>query len=304
MRDAACRELVALFRARPFVFLTGDLGFNALEALRDVMGDRFINAGVAEQNMVSVAAGLASRGLDAWVYSIAPFCYARPFEQIRNDLCQQDLPVKLVGNGGGYAYGSMGATHHALEDYGALLCLPNLHAFVPAFSSDLRVLIPKLASFTHPAYLRLGRCEAPSGYEVPPYAAWRKLVSGPGPVVLAIGPVVGGLLRDLERLRARSQPELWVLTELPLSTNTLPDEFLAALERTRRLCIVEEHTAHGGLGQMLAYWLLSRSFSVDRFEHLCSRGYPSGTYGSQAFHRRESGLDGDGLLQCLERLQA
>ncbi len=103
------------------VFLTGDLGFMALEPLRDRLGDRFINCGVAEQNMVTVAAGLAKEGFDVWVYSIAPFCYARALEQIRNDVCLHGLPVRVLGNGGGYGYGVMGPTHHALEDYGILL---------------------------------------------------------------------------------------------------------------------------------------------------------------------------------------
>ena len=82
MRDVACRSWIERFERDPFVFMTGDLGFNALEPLRNAMGERFINAGVAEQNMVSVAAGLASQGLSVWAYSIAPFVYARPFEQI------------------------------------------------------------------------------------------------------------------------------------------------------------------------------------------------------------------------------
>ena len=124
MRNAFCQALVEAASRAEFVFLTGDLGFRALEPLRDALGSRFINAGVAEQNMVSVAAGLARSGLRPWVYSIAPFVYARPFEQIRNDVCLHRLPVVLVGNGGGYGYGVMGATHHALEDYGSLLCLP------------------------------------------------------------------------------------------------------------------------------------------------------------------------------------
>ena len=117
------------------------------------MGERFINAGVAEQNMVSVAAGLARTGLRPWVYSIAPFVYARPFEQIRNDVCLHGLPVVLVGNGGGYGYGVMGATHHALEDYGALLCLPGLRAYVPAFDSDVEAMVPKLFAAAHPGLL-------------------------------------------------------------------------------------------------------------------------------------------------------
>src|ERR1700722_10031779 len=126
MRNVFCQSLVEASRHPEFVFLTGDLGSKALEPLRDALGERFINAGVAEQNMVSVGAGLAKAGLRPWVYSIAPFVYARPFEQIRNDVCLHRLPAVLVGNGGGYGYGVMGATHHALEDYGSMLCLPHI----------------------------------------------------------------------------------------------------------------------------------------------------------------------------------
>ena len=146
MRNVFCQALVEAASRPDFVFLTGDLGYKALEPLRDAMGSRFINAGVAEQNMVSVAAGLARSGLRPWVYSIAPFVYARPFEQIRNDVCLHKLPVVLVGNGGGYGYGVMGATHHALEDYGALLCLPHIRAYVPAFDADVRAMTSELFS--------------------------------------------------------------------------------------------------------------------------------------------------------------
>jgi transketolase len=304
MRNQACRQWMTLFESWSFVFLTGDLGFRALEPLRDVMGERFINAGVAEQNMVSVAAGLASGGVDVWAYSIAPFLYARPFEQIRNDVCMHDLPVKLVGNGGGYGYGAMGASHHALEDYGALLGLPEMNAFVPAFASDLEQLIPRLARFPHPAYLRLGRCEKPDGVELPPYAPWRQLVPGDGPVVLVVGPLVGGLLAEWASRPHALRPDLWVLSELPVEANPVPDAFLASLERSRGLLVVEEHVAQGGAGQMIARFLLLNGIRLGSFEHACAQGYPSGRYGSQAFHRAESGLDPRSLDHRLERLQS
>ena len=104
MRNVLCQALVAEASRADFVFLTGDLGYGALEPLRAVMGPRFINAGVAEQNMVSVAAGLTATGIRPWVYSIAPFVYSRALEQIRNDISLHDLPVRLVGNGGGFAW--------------------------------------------------------------------------------------------------------------------------------------------------------------------------------------------------------
>ena len=149
MRNILCDTLTKCSDNPKLVFLTGDLGYQALEPLQQTLGERFINAGVAEQNMVSVAAGLAKIGLQPWVYSISPFVYARPFEQIRNDVCLHDFPVRLVGNGGGYAYGVMGATHHALEDYGAMLCLMNMRVFVPAFAADVLEIINQLHSFNH-----------------------------------------------------------------------------------------------------------------------------------------------------------
>ena len=144
MRNVFCKSLVAQARRPDFVFLTGDLGYKALEPLRDAMGERFLNAGIAEQNMVSVVRGAGPDRAAPWVYSIAPFVYARPFEQIRNDICLHGFPVVLVGNGGGYAYGVMVATHHAIEDYGVLLGLPGLRAYVPAFDSDVEAMVPKL----------------------------------------------------------------------------------------------------------------------------------------------------------------
>lgn len=111
MRKQLCDALVARADSPNMAFLTGDLGFMALEPLHEKMGEHFINAGVAEQNMISVAAAMARQGWDTWVYSIAPFCYARPFEQIRNDIAFHKLPVRLIGNGGGYGYGVMGPTH-------------------------------------------------------------------------------------------------------------------------------------------------------------------------------------------------
>src|SRR5271167_2666914 len=144
MRQAFCNGLVQQALLPEFVFLTGDLGFKALEPLQSALGQRFINAGVSEQNMVSVAAGLARSGLRPWTYSIAPFLYARPFEQIRNDVCFHGLPVILVGNGGGYGYGVMGSSHHALEDYGVLLSLPGMQVHVPAFDADIAGAIEQL----------------------------------------------------------------------------------------------------------------------------------------------------------------
>lgn len=299
MRSELSQTLVGLASHPDFAFLTGDLGFMALEPVAAAAGARFINAGVAEQNMVSVAAGLARAGLKPWVYSIAPFLYARPFEQIRNDVCHHDLPVFLVGNGGGYAYGVMGATHHAIEDYGVLLTLPNLTAYVPAFGEDVAAAIPRIEAAARPAYLRLGRDEKPAGMALPAYAPWRKLLDGEDAVLLVVGPIAGGLLGALATRPGPVRPALWVLSELPVVPAALPEAFLADVRRTEHLVVVEEHVAQGGVGQMIARALLVRGAAPARFDHRCAVGYPSGTYGSQVFHRRECGLDPASVLATL-----
>ena len=299
MRNALCNSLVKISSRQDFVFLTGDLGFGALEPLRAAAGDRFINAGVAEQNMVSVAAGLAKKGLSPWVYSIAPFAYARPFEQIRNDVCLHDLPVKIVGNGGGYAYGVMGATHHAIEDYGAMLTLQHMRAFVPAFSEDVSFQVEALATATHPTYFRLGRCEKPADFELPAYAPWRKLISGRRGVILGVGPVAGSYIAPLLELPDADRPNLWVVAELPVDEETIPWEFLNDLAVSSELIVAEEHVLQGSVGQSLAHSLLRLGQSPSEFSHLYARGYPSGNYGSQQFHRAESGLDIHSLLSRL-----
>jgi transketolase len=287
MRQEFCQTLIE-FSGRPeFVFLTGDLGFMALEPLRDAMGQRFINAGVAEQNMVGVAAGLAKSGLRPWVYSIAPFLYARPFEQIRNDVCLHNLPVVFVGNGGGYGYGVMGSTHHALEDYGALLTLPNMRAYIPAFDSDLRYMIQELMTVKHPAYLRLGYSEQPSWLVPGPYAAWRRVLPGDGPTVAFVGPLAGGALDAIRE--SGVDADCWLVSELPI--HRPPPEFLSSVSNSGYLLVVEEHVAGGGFGQMLASELLAAGVSPAHFVHRPALGYVSGLYGSQKFHRKECGID-------------
>lgn len=299
MRNIFCQAMVQRVASPEFVFLTGDLGYGALEPLQKAAGGRFLNAGIAEQNMVSVAAGLARTGLKPWVYSIAPFLFARPLEQVRNDVCLHNLPVKLVGNGGGYAYGVMGASHHAIEDYGILLSLLNMRVFVPAFAADIPPMVEKLEKAGYPAYLRLGRDEKPKDLVLKDYAAWRKLLGGGGPTLLITGPIAGGIIGALAPLAEKKRPNTWVLTELPLEEN-LPDGFREDLRNSGHLMVVEEHVSHGGVGEALGRHLLLKGEAPARFTHFFAKGYLSHYYGSQQFHRRECGLTVENILEAME----
>src|SRR3990167_3479873 len=129
---------------KKILFLTGYLGFNALENVQKVMGDRFINVGVAEQNMITMAAALASQGFTVLCYSIAPFIVFPPAEQIRLDVCLHNLNVKIIGNGGGYGYGIMGATHHAIEDIAVISSFQNMRCFIPFCAEDTDAVVKSM----------------------------------------------------------------------------------------------------------------------------------------------------------------
>ena len=300
MRKQLCDALVARAALQQdMVFLTGDLGFMAMEPLQAALGPRFINAGVAEQNMVSVAAGLARQGMEVWAYSIAPFCYARAFEQIRNDVAFHDLPVKLIGNGGGYGYGVMGPTHHAIEDYGVLLTLPNMRVLVPAFDEDMAAVVEQAGHCAHPAYIRMGRGELPAGVAAPAYAPWRQLTTGGGPVIIAVGPLAGTLVDSCNALSEGYRPNLWVMGELPLFQSPLPDLIVTQLGKTGELHVVEEHVARGSVGSELALYCLQHSIRLVHFVHHPARAHHFERYGSQTYLRHASELDAASILKKL-----
>lgn len=269
-------------------FLTGDLGFMALEEVEAAFGKRFINAGVAEQNMIGVAAGLAREGATVFVYSIAPFCYARPFEQIRNDICFSDLPVCLVGNGGGYAYGHMGPTHHALEDCAAMNAL-GVRVLVPAFDEDLPAMLSKISC---PTYLRLGYDVKPKDAAVPEYAPWRQVLSGAQGAIAALGPLAGVTWQALLDFPFEQRPAVWAVTEF--NDQAIPSAFWDQIEG-KPMYVSEEHVASGGLGMHIALAMAKIGVRPSRFGHRYALGYPTGRYGSQAFHRAQCALDADGV---------
>jgi len=299
MRDEFAQAMIALFRERSdLVFVTGDVGFMALEGIAQTYGERFINAGVAEQNMVSLAAGLAREGHLAWVYSMAPFVAFRPYEQIRTDVCLHGLPVKLVGNGGGYGYGIMGATHHALEDVGAMRVLPNMRLYVPLTATDVGQVVSMMAQDPLPNYLRLNTA-APIPAEVPPFAPWRRIKRGRTTVVVGLGPVVGNLY-EVGAEDLLDDLEIWSVGTLPLAE--LPADLIASIEEKRRVVTMEEHYLSCGLAEALSYRLLNQGVHPRSFTSLHAKGYPSGRYGSQRWHQEESGLAGQALRWQLERV--
>ncbi len=281
------------------IFLTGDLGYMALEPLRDEIGDRFINAGVAEQNLISVAAGLAHEGLLPICYSIAPFIVFRPAEQIRLDVCLHNLNVKIIGNGGGYGYGIMGSTHHALEDVAVLSSFQNMRCFIPWCNADVQTVTDAMFNYQGPSYLRLGAGELPQNATLSDFAPVRRVAVGEKVTVVAMGPVVINALKALEGLSPNTV-DVFVVSQMPLPE--LSQELIESLRKTKRLVVVEEHIARGGVCEALALRILEAGISIEALIHHPALGYPNGRYGSQAYHQKINALDPESIRESLVKL--
>ena len=288
-------ETIAQSR-KDLMLLTGDLGFMALEGVAQVLEKRFVNVGVSEQNMMSMAAALAHEGMTPLCYSIAPFAVFRPAEQIRLDICLHNKNVKIVGNGGGYGYGIMGATHHAIEDLAMLSSFQNMVCYVPFHNGDVASVCDAMLARKGPAYLRLGFGVPPVGIISTPYSSIRKIASGHTWTVVGIGPVILNALRAAHELRGGA--DVFVVSELPCPE--LSQDLIESLQRTGKVLIVEEHVERGGLAEWLCLMLMKAGLHPQVW-HQCAKGYPDNLYGSQAFHQKQCGLDEKHLLGLMSQ---
>ena len=240
MRNTFINYLTELAAKDPRIFLVvGDLGFTVIEPFRDSFPDRFLNAGVAEQNMTAVAAGIAREGYHVFTYSIANFTTLRCMEQIRNDVCYHNLPVCVVSVGGGFMYGNLGPTHHATEDIGMMRVLPGMRVFVPFSKTSTRVAVDEILSEKKPAYLRIGREDMPFDQVADNNFSLIQKREGAREAVIS----VGQLGRDTEALAEEKNADWYALCRIkPLDDVALQN----IADRYDAITVVEDHQRHGG----------------------------------------------------------
>lgn len=259
------------------LFLTGDLGFNAFEDIKEKLGKRFLNLGVAEQNMIGVAAGLALEGFTPWVYSIATFATYRCFEQIRNDVCLHNLPVRLVGNGGGYTYGVLGSTHHAIEDLGILKTLPHIQLFFPAMPEQVSKATKLMNSLSGPSYLRLG-ITSHTHNVTPIYENPKTLTAcyqnGSKALVIGVGHTTQVLLEALKN-GLLSNVEVWSVSQFPV---VLEKELLNKMATAKKIIFVEEHNKYGSISESLSEHCSGTNLSFCAVDTQLKTGYGSIKY--------------------------
>jgi len=297
MRTAFIETLCELAREDERIWLlTGDLGYSVLESFRDRFPGRFVNVGVAEQNMISVATGLSMCGKKVFTYSIANFPTQRCLEQIRNDVCYHEANVKIVAVGGGVAYGAQGMTHHATEDLAIMRALPNMTVLAPGDPIETALLTRAAAVWPGPCYLRLGKATEPVVHKTTPDAQIGKAIivrEGRDITLIVTGGMLDNTVQAAEHL-ANQGIEARVLsmhTLKPLDTEAI----LAAAQKTRGIVTVEEHTVIGGLGSAVAETLITLGYDGVPVQRLGLPDAFSKGIGGQEYLQRLSYLSVDGI---------
>jgi len=234
-------------------FLTGDLGFSVLERFYNRFPERYVNVGVAEQNMTGIAAGLALAGKIVFTYSIANFPTLRCVEQIRNDVCYHNANVKIVAVGGGLVYGAQGVTHHGTEDLAIMRALPNMMVVAPGDPVEAALATRAIVERPGPCYLRLGRAGEPIVHQTPPDFRIGKAITvreGSDVTLIATGGMLYNTMQAGEQLTQQGVQGrvLSMHTIKPLDTGAV----LAAAQETDAIMTIEEHSIIGGLGSAVA----------------------------------------------------
>lgn len=288
------------------VLLTGDLGFTVLEPFRDRFPKRFFNVGVAEQNMVGVATGLAEAGMVPFCYSIGTFASLRPFEFIRNGPVLHHLPVRVIGLGAGFEYGTAGPSHYSLEDIGIMRTQPGLAVIAPADFEQAGAALNATWDLPGPVYYRLGKDDKSvmpgleGRFELGRTQTVRK-GKGDELLIFTCGPIsLDVALAANDLAKGGIDAEVVVVA----SVSPVPEhDLVESLGRHRVALTIETHSVTGGLGSLVAEVIADHGIGT-RLVRLGVRTGSEGRSGSVAHMHARHGLDRSGIVNAARRLLA
>ena len=301
MRTAFIETLFEFAKEDPrIVLIVGDLGFGVVTPFMEQLPQQFVNAGVAEQNMTGLAAGMALSGKIVFTYSIANFPVLRCLEQIRNDVCYHNANVRIVPVGGGMAYGSLGPSHHATEDLAVMRVMPTLVVLAPGDPVETRLAVKALVEHQGPAYLRLGRAgEEVVHVDEPVFEIGKAICVRQGDDATLIS--TGGMLHDT--MAAANVLSEQGLQARVLSMHTVKpldiEAVLRAARETPAIFTIEEHSIIGGLGGAVAEVLMEAIQRPRVFKRIGLDGQFSSLVGTQEFLREHYGCDAAGIIRSV-----
>jgi len=298
MRNAFADEITKIGATDPrVVLLSGDIGNRLFDKFKQNNEGRFFNCGVAEANMMGVAAGMAMSGMRPFIYTITPFTTTRCFEQIRVDACYHEAPVVIVGTGSGLSYAELGPTHHSCEDLAILRVLPNLTVLAPADEIELRLCLRAALEIPGPVYMRIGKKGEPVVHDRDiSLDIGRSITTRDGTDVCLIStgtmlPVVVNAAEELGKKGVSARVESFH-TVKPLDQHTLAEVFSSMPV----VAVVEEHSRLGGLGGSIAEWLAQQAGAQARLISFGTDDEFMHEVGSQNYARRRFGLTTENIV--------
>lgn len=300
MRRGFVNALIELAAKDKDVYLlTGDLGFNAFEPFIEKFPDQYINCGIAEQHMVGMAAGMALSGKKPYVYSIVPFLTFRALEQIRADVCYQNVNVKLIGVGGGFSYGSLGCTHVVMEDLAVMRTLPNMTVVSPSDMLETESLVYNMYKTQNPTYLRLTNAGQHVVHQT------RPILNLGDPIVFKKGADLAVIVTGIQasfciQIADELKKEGTEITVIGMPTLKPINEkmLLAAIGDSKKILTVEEHSIIGGLGAAVSEILEKHQWQGSMKRLGIYDAFPT-KVGTSDYLRTEYGLDKEGIKKTI-----
>ena len=303
MRDAFINALTDLaVNDKNIVLLTGDLGFGVFEEFEARFPGQYFNVGIAEQNMMGLAAGLSLEGKKVVAYSIGNFASLRCLEQIRNDACYHDASITVVASGGGFSYGSLGMSHHTTEDLAILRALPNMVVVAPCTREEAKEATKQLVSSKGVGYLRLDKTAAEEAAEAQPFSIGKSRIFREGTDITLIA--TGGILE--EAVLAAKELESFGLDVKIVGMHTVKpidkEEILKSARETGGLVVIEEHNKDGGLGSAVAEVCMDHSVLPNKFLRIGLNNTFSSIVGSQHYLRAQYEIDHNAIVDSVKKL--
>ncbi len=293
----------AALKNKKIHFLTGDLGHAYEDDFKKNIPNQYINAGIAEQNMMGIAAGLALSGMKVFVYSISPFVTMRCFEQVKNDVCYQNVDVNIIGVGGGFSYGPYGNTHCSIEDIAVMRVLPNMKIVCPANPLEAEQLTKQIINLHGPIYMRIGRGKEPmpkKEYSVTFKKCYR-VKEGKDGVILSTGTILTECELAIELLLKRgfNFSLINIHTIKPIDQDLVTD----LVKNYNAIFTVEEHSIIGGLGSTIAEIISEKTRKNIKFKRFGVNDIYLHEIGSQEYLRDKHGISAqkiaDSIIQSL-----
>lgn len=302
MRDTVIKTLIELGKQdKNIELITGDLGFGVLKSFWETLPDQFVNAGIAEQNMTGVAAGMALEGKKVFTYSIGNFPTLRCLEQIRNDCAYHNANVNIICVGGGYVYGSLGMSHHATEDIAILRALPDVTVICPGDPVEAALAVKKIANTQGTCYLRLGRGSEKNvntvikEFEIGKAYKLRDAKDLPKKAaIFSTGAILEETSKACDMLEEQgiAVEQYSFPTVKPIDSDVIKD----CAERFDHIFTVEEHNVVGGFGSAVAE-VLAEFGGKAKLHRIGINDFYCIEVGSQAYLREQVGINADGIVR-------